>query len=45
MTLDKLTWKPDPIQEQRAIKNLGLLPWQAHVYLHPSRYRVVVAGR
>jgi hypothetical protein len=45
MTLDKLAWKPDPIQEQRAVKNLGLLPWQAHVYLHPSRYRVVVAGR
>lgn len=45
MSFDKLTWKPEDVERDRAITNLGLLPWQAHVYLHPCRYRVVSAGR
>lgn len=43
--INKLTWEPDPVLADRATTNLGLMPWQAHVYLHPCRYRVVVAGR
>jgi hypothetical protein len=45
MSIDKLNWQPEPEEKDRAIANLGLLPWQAHVYLHPARYRVVSAGR
>ncbi len=45
MPLDKLNWQPEPEEKDRAVANLGLLPWQAHVYLHPARYRVVSAGR
>lgn len=45
ITNEKLNWKPDPILKSRAMDNLGLLSWQADVYLHPARYRIVVAGR
>jgi hypothetical protein len=38
-------WQPDAREKQRAVEKLGLLPWQADVYLHPARFRVVVAGR
>ncbi len=43
--IDKASWKPSDREKERAIKNLGLLPWQAHVYLHPARFRSVSAGR
>lgn len=43
--VDKAAWLPNERDKQRAIKNLGLLPWQAHVYLHPARFRSVSAGR
>jgi len=42
---EKFKWKPNPREYERTLSNLALLPWQGFVYLHPSRYRVVVAGR
>jgi hypothetical protein len=42
---EKFKWQPAVKEYNRTIENLGLLPWQGFVYLHPSRYRIVVAGR
>ena len=42
---DKLNWKPSAAEYKRTVDNLKLLPWQGFVYLHPSRFRIVVAGR